>query len=137
MPFQMEVSRSEGLARVTAAGRIDVREVLDYIVEARKAGLASLPALIDATRAEAAGISMQDLLSIARVAMSEFQQSHSGPRAVVVSSRRHFEWARTFAGLVAGWMSVAVFTDRREALLWLEHQRRRVTPAVARRAALG
>lgn len=137
MPFQVDVSKTDGIARVTAAGRIELNDVHEYVTRARKMGLGSVPALIDATRAEAVGVSTRDLLAVARLAMSEFQRTHGGPRAIIVSSRRHFEWARTFAGLVAGWMCVGVFTDRREALLWLEHQRQRLSPEAARRAANG
>ena len=137
MPFEVEVSKTEGIARVTAVGRIEIREIHEHMARVKKMGWASLSELIDVTRAETATLSMRDLLSLARFAFGEFASGHMAARAILVSSRRHAEWARTFAALVAGWMSVGVFTDRREALLWLDHQRRRTSPATARRAAQG
>ena len=137
MPFRVEVSKAEGIARVTAVGRIEIREIQEHMVRMKKMGWAGLSEIIDVTRAETVTLSMRDLLSLARFAFGEFGSGYMAARAVVVSSRRHFEWARIFAALVSGWMSVGVFTDRREALLWLDHQRRRIPAEAARRAASG
>lgn len=122
MPFRLEVSASEGLVRAVATGRVEVRDVTDHMVRVRQAGANRFPELIDATRADSVTFTMRDLLSLARVAFGEFGNAPVAPRAVLVASHRHFEWARTFASLVAGWMPVGVFTERREAMLWLEHR---------------
>jgi len=139
MPFKLEVSATEGLVRATATGRIGVDDVRDHMARVRRVGAARFPELIDATRAESLGFTLRDLLTMAQFAHSQFGAESMGPRAVLVASKRHFEWARVFGALVAGWMTVGVFTDRREAMLWLEHRTRGSASEEPsqRRAAIG
>lgn len=142
MPLRLDVSAHEGFARVTATGRIDVQDIREHLNQARQLGTFRQPELVDATRVEAVGITTRELLSIAEIVYDALGSDAMAPRAIVVASPAHFRWARTFAGLVAGWMTVGVFTDRREALLWLEHRAARpaqdgagtVASKVARRA---
>jgi hypothetical protein len=137
MPFRLEVSASEGFVRAVATGRVEVKDISDHIVRVRQAGANRFPELIDATRADSVTFTMRDLLSLARLAFGEFGNASVAPRAVLVASRKHFEWARIFASLVAGWMPVGVFTERREAMLWLEHRAQASAEPVYGREAVG
>ena len=137
MPFRVEVCSAEQLVRSTATGRVGLEDVQEYIRRARALGAHRYPGVIDVRRAESIAFTMRDLLSIARFASAEFDGAPVAPRAVVVGSARHFEWARIFSSLVAGWMSVGVFTDYPEAVLWLEHrtaEAQAAAPKAARRA---
>ena len=137
MPFQLEVQAAEGIVRATATGHIQFEDIHQHMARVRQAGAARLPELIDVTRADSVAFTMRDLLSLAAHAYAEFGGGFMAPRAIVVGSRRHFEWARIFAALVAGWMSVGVFTERREAMLWLEHRTAEANEPAARRIAVG
>jgi len=137
MPFRLEVSAGEGLVRATATGRICVDDVIGHMTRVKRTGASRFPALIDVTRAESVGVSLRDLLSLAHHAHGEFGEGFMAPRAVLVATRRHFEWARVYAALVAGWMSVGVFTDREEALRWLEHRSEQSNQGAVRRVATG
>jgi hypothetical protein len=133
----LDVSAEEGFARVTATGRLGFEDIQAHLVEANRVGLGRIPELIDATRVEAVGASMRELLAIAHVASESLRDEQMAPRAIVVGSPQHFACARIFASLVCGWMTVGVFTDRREALLWLEHRTGQRLPATRRRLATG
>jgi hypothetical protein len=137
VPFQLEVFAAEEIARATATGHIQFEDIRRHMSQVRQAGAARFPELIDVTRADSVAFTMRDLLSLASFAYNEFGSGFMAPRAIVVGSRRHFEWARMFAGFVAGWLSVGVFTDRREAMLWLEHKTVQIREPAVRRAAVG
>jgi len=139
MPFELQVSAAAGIVRATATGQISIDDVREHMSRVRRVGAARFPELIDATRADSLGFTLRDLLTMAQFAYSQLGAEDMAPRAILVASKRHFEWARVFGALVAGWMTVGVFTDRREALLWLEHWASKSASAapMERRAALG
>ncbi len=136
MPFTLEVLATEGIVRATATGHIELEDIRQHMASVRQAGASRFPELIDVTRAESAGFSLREMLTLAMLARELFGSSFMAPRAVLVRSKRHFEWARIFGSLVAGWMTVGVFTDRHEAMLWLEHKTSRERDLASRRAAV-
>ncbi len=137
MPFRCDVSET-GFVTTIVVGPVGLDEIRVHLREARRRQAHLLPGVVDLRNAHCEPVTLRDLLSMARLAWDTIGEA-SAPRAVVVGSRRHFEWARMFAGLVAGWVSIGVFTDAQEAWRWLEHRadRRVAQPerrAVARRA---
>jgi len=119
----------------TVVGTVGLEEIRAHLSEARRRNIHRLPGVTDLRGAASETVTVRDLLSMARLAWDTIGET-TAPRAVVVGSRRHFEWARTFAGLVAGWMPIGVFTDIDEAWRWLEHRAaRRVAEPEQRVAA--
>lgn len=121
MPIEQLVDPARGVVNTTITGIVTMQEIRRHIGVVRARHLMSLPELIDARGAVAAGTTPRDLLHLAHLAREVLSSGPVAPRAVIVSSDDSFGRARIFASFVAGWLRMAVFQDDVAAREWLDN----------------
>jgi len=131
VPITTRLPPSDRVIRTTVANPVTFFEIRRHLHALRETRAFRHPELIDAREARGDQFTARDVVSIAGIARRTLGHPGTASRALVVGNEEDFARSRLLAGLVAGWVRVAVFRDRGEAERWLDEQRSWALPAGA------
>jgi hypothetical protein len=131
LPISTKLPPLDRLIRTAVVSPVTFFEIRRHLHALRETRAFRHPELIDARGARGDQFTARDVVSIAGFARRTLGHPGTAARALVVGSDEDFGRSRLLAGLVAGWVRVAVFRDLGEAERWLDEQRTWALPAGA------